>query len=176
MASVLIAKIYQNKTDMKLLHKKIEGLSHHQWRQEVLNKHASIAEQLRCWVALAITKDFDLTSEWRNFQMEEEGIRVKVRQAREKIHGAEQECLVIAFVELPINMRRKGWFKAFLSLCCEINPWHAVIIEDVNNRHLQGFCEALEFNVFNPFFATTYLVNQEQVRQLKAAEFPRPAI
>jgi hypothetical protein len=152
---------------MTFQYQKIKGLTQHEWRDQVLLKNVTIADQLACWLALACTETLDHTSEWRNCELEEAGIRVLVRKKLERINETNMECLVIAAVEVPVPMQQNGWFKSFLSLCCEINPWDAVVIEDVENEHLQAFCERLGFIVFNPFFKTTYLVDKWRVAELR---------
>lgn len=144
----------------------MHGFTHLEWRLQMQHKNIAIADQLKCWFSLISTETLDNTSEWRNWQLEKDGIRVLVRKKQEFIDGTCKECLVIAAVKIPAALQNKGWFKSFLSLCCAINPWGAIVIEDVENEHLRRFCVRLDFRVFDPFFKTTYLVNEARFQEL----------
>lgn len=82
-------------------------------------------------------------------------------------------CLTICTVRLPPEIQHKGWFKSFLKLCCELNPWEDVIIEDVENPHLLAFCRRNGFNVIDPSYKTTYIVNKQAVMSLETRPLGR---
>lgn len=75
-------------------------------------------------------------------------------------------CLSICSVQLPDEIQGNGWFKSFLKLCCEINPWQDVILEDVGNKHLLSFCKRNNFQVLDSDYKTTYVVNKQAVMNL----------
>lgn len=145
---------------------KMHGLTYFEWQLQVLRKNITIVDQLKCWLSLISTETLDNTSGWRNCQLEKDGIRVLVRKKQDFIDGTCKECLVIAAVKIPGPLQNKGWFKSFLSLCCAVNPWDAIVIEDVENEYLRRFCVRLDFRVFDPFFKTTYLVNEARFQEL----------
>ncbi|PXK47643.1 hypothetical protein DMR96_24785 [Klebsiella pneumoniae] len=75
-------------------------------------------------------------------------------------------CLTICTVNLPPGLQRKGWFKSFLNLCCRVNPWNDVVIEDVGNEHLFDFCARNNFSILHTCYKTTFIVNQDIVREM----------
>ena len=96
-------------------------------------------------------------------QIQENGIIVGLRQRTNLYSG---DCLTIHVVQLPEEIQNKGWFKSFLKLCCESNPWNDVVIEDVKNPHLLAFCQKHNFKVLAEFYPDTYIVNSEEIMAL----------
>ena len=97
-------------------------------------------------------------------QIEENGIIVGLRQRTNLYNG---DCLTVHVVQLPEKIQNKGWFKSFLKLCCESNPWIDVVIEDVKNPYLLAFCQKHKFKVLADFYPDTYIVNSEEIMALE---------
>ncbi|MFW0560629.1 hypothetical protein ACN1BR_23760, partial [Enterobacter hormaechei] len=105
----------------------------------------------------------DMKEHQAGVQIQEKGIVVGLRQSTNRYHG---DCLTIHVVRLPEEIQNKGWFKSFLKLCCESNPWCDVVIEDVKNPYLLSFCKKLNFTVLDEFYPNTYIVNTDAIMSL----------
>ncbi|EKN6043335.1 hypothetical protein [Yersinia enterocolitica] len=123
----------------------------------------STEQQLLAWLDRAKQYSSDMKEHRDGVQIEENGIIVGLRQSSNLYHG---DCLTIHVVQLPEEIQHKGWFKSFLKLCCESNPWCDVVIEDVKNPHLLTFCKKHDFRVLADFFPDTYIVNYENILSL----------
>jgi hypothetical protein len=93
-------------------------------------------------------------------QIQENEIIVGLRQSTNLYNG---DCLIIHIVQLPAEIQHKGWFKSFLKLCCESNPWDDVVIDTVKDPHLLAFCEKHNFRVLDDYHPNTYIVNSENI-------------
>lgn len=121
----------------------------------------SVESQIRRWLA-EILQNGDKSDEFRHgLEIYEHEIVVLLRPYTNKYFG---KCLSICTVKLPSELQNKGWFKSFLNLCCRVNPWSDVVIEDVGNAHLFDFCVRNNFSIIHPFYKTTFIVNQAVVR------------
>lgn len=127
------------------------------------NDSPTIEQQLRRWLDEIIENGHNSSEYTHGVVLHDSDLAVRLRPYTNKYHGF---CLSICAVRLPTEIQRKGWFKSFLKLCCEINPWHDVILEDVENEHLLSFCKRNHFQVLDPFYDTTYVVNKETVMNL----------
>lgn len=116
----------------------------------------STTQQLMAWIYRAKNYNREMREHREGVQIEEMGIIVGLRQRTNLYDG---DCLTIHVVQLPKEIQNKGWFKSFLKLCCESNPWRDVIIEDVKNPHLLEFCKKHNFEVLADFYPDTYIVN-----------------
>jgi hypothetical protein len=87
----------------------------------------------------------------------------RLRQSTNRYQG---DCLAIHVVQLPEEIQNKGWFKSFLKLCCEANPWGDVVIEDVKNPYLLGFCKKINFTKLDEFYSDTFIVNTDAIMSL----------
>ncbi|MGE4843483.1 hypothetical protein [Buttiauxella gaviniae] len=123
----------------------------------------STEQQLLAWLDRAKQYSSGMKEHRYGVQIEENGIIVGLRQSSNLYPG---DCLTIHVVQLPEEIQHKGWFKSFLKLCCESNPWSDVVIEDVKNPHLLTFCKKNDFRVLADFFPDTYIVNYENIMSL----------
>ena len=123
----------------------------------------STTQQLMAWLQRAKRYNREMKEHRDGVQIEDNGIIVGLRQRTNLYDG---DCLTIHVVELPEEIQNKGWFKSFLKLCCESNPWNDVVIEDVKNPHLLAFCQKHNFKVLADFFPDTYIVNSEEIMAL----------
>jgi len=123
----------------------------------------STTQQLMAWLQRAKRYNPEMKEHRDGVQIEEKGIIVGLRQRTNLYNG---DCLTIHVVQLPEEIQNKGWFKSFLKLCCESNPWNDVVIEDVKNPHLLAFCQKRNFKVLADFFPDTYIVNSEEIMAL----------
>ncbi|HHW8853364.1 TPA: hypothetical protein ACU3EY_001083 [Salmonella enterica] len=127
------------------------------------NTSPTIEEQLRRWLD-EIMENGHQSSEYAHGIELYDGIQLALlRPYTNKYNGF---CLSICTVRLPAEIQGKGWFKSFLKLCCEINPWRDVILEDVGNEHLLSFCKRNNFQVLDPFYKTTYVIDKQAVMNL----------
>ncbi|MCR3686704.1 MULTISPECIES: hypothetical protein [Enterobacteriaceae] len=110
----------------------------------IAEESPSTAQQLVAWLNRARHYTPDMKEHQAGVQIQEKGIVVGLRQSTNRYHG---DCLTIHVVRLPEEIQNKGWFKSFLKLCCESNPWCDVVIEDVKNPYLLSFCKKLNFTV-----------------------------
>lgn len=92
--------------------------------------------------------------------LEERGILVDLRAYTNCYLG---DCLSIHALDLPESLQNLGWFKSFLVLCCQLKPWKDIIMEDVGNPHLLGFCQHHGFTVLNDFYPHTFIVDQKRM-------------
>ena len=68
-----------------------------------------------------------------------------------------REVLVIASIEIPEELQRRGWFWHYCQLCCALVE-HGVVIEQVVNS---GFNEALARHpAFKPISSSTYYLEK----------------
>lgn len=134
------------------------------WRLWLATDRPTIHCQLLTWLAIAKSPAPNL-AEWHSCEMHEDEIAVLVR---DRTNGVTGRCLTVATVRLPEHMQSRGWFKSFLTDCCEQNPWPSLVIEDVENARLRGFLERLNCEVLNDFYRTTYVVNRAAVLELNA--------
>lgn len=123
----------------------------------------STTQQLMAWLLRAKVYNPEMKEHRDGVQIAENGIIVGLRQRTNLYNG---DCLTIHVVQLPKEIQNKGWFKSFLKLCCESNPWSDVVIEDVKNPYLLEFCKKYNFKVLADFFPDTYIVNSEEVLAL----------
>ena len=123
----------------------------------------STTQQLMAWLQSAKRYNREMKEHRDGVQIEDNGIIVGLRQRTNLYDG---DCLTIHVVELPEEIQNKGWFKSFLKLCCESNPWNDVVIEDVKNPHLLAFCQKHNFKVLAEFCPDTYIVNSEEIMAL----------
>lgn len=123
----------------------------------------STEQQLLAWLNRAKHYNCDMKEHRAGVQIEEHGIIVVLRQSSNLYDG---DCLTIHNVQLPEEIQHRGWFKAFLKLCCESNPWSDVVIEDVKNPHLLAFCKQYDFTVLADFYPDTYIVNRGRILSL----------
>jgi len=100
--------------------------------------------------------------------MNVKGISLLIRCQTE---GVEEQCLVIGSVSLSDSMQSQGWFKSFLNYCIDINPWEKLVIEDVNNLRLREFCRNSGFKPVSNFFSTSFIVDQNFIKNLNVKEF-----
>lgn len=128
-----------------------------EYKRWLLNERPTIETQLQRWIDEAVTLEKGTRDYISGVQLEEDGIRIVLRQHTNRYPG---ECLSIAAVDLPESLQNRGWFKSFLVLCCQRNPWQDVILEDVKNPYLLGFCQRCEFTVLDNFYPDTFIVNQ----------------
>lgn len=128
------------------------------YKRWLLKERPSLETQLQRWLDEAVTLERSTREYISGIQLEENGIRVVLRQYTNRyLH----DCLAICAVDLPQSLKHRGWFKSFLVLCCQLNPWQDVIIEDVKNPHLHGFCQRNGFAVLDDFYPDTFIVNQQ---------------
>ena len=125
-----------------------------------MDRIPSAKQQLLDWLQRAQTYTVGMKEHRNGVQIHEKGIIVGLRHTTNLYNG---DCLTIHIVQLPAEIQNKGWFKSFLKLCCESNPWNDVVIETVKNPHLLAFCEKLNFRVLDDFYPDTYIVNSENV-------------
>lgn len=124
----------------------------------LLKERPSLEMQLLRWIDEAVALECSTREYISGVQLEEKGIRVVLRQYTNR-HPV--DCLTICAVDLPKGLQNRGWFKSFLGRCCQLNPWQDVIIEDVKNPHLRGFCQRNGFTVLHDFYPDTFIVNQQ---------------
>ncbi|EIO3165333.1 hypothetical protein LQI22_005310 [Salmonella enterica] len=129
----------------------------------IAEESPSTAQQLVAWLNRARHYTPDMKEHQAGVQIQEKGIVVGLRQSTNRYHG---DCLTIHVVRLPEEIQNKGWFKSFLKLCCESNPWCDVVIEDVKNPYLLSFCKKLNFTVLDEFYPNTYIVNTDAIMSL----------
>lgn len=129
----------------------------------LIAESSSTTQQLMAWLQSAKRYNREMKEHRDGVQIEDNGIIVGLRQRTNLYDG---DCLTIHVVELPEEIQNKGWFKSFLKLCCESNPWNDVVIEDVKNPHLLAFCQKHNFKVLADFFPDTYIVNSEEIMAL----------
>lgn len=135
----------------------MRDIEHKRW---LLKERPSLETQLQRWLDEAVTLERSTREYISGIQLEENGIRVVLRQYTNRyLH----DCLAICAVHLPKDLQNRGWFKSFLVLCCQLNPWQDVIIEDVKNPYLHGFCQRNGFAVLDDFYPDTFIVNQQKV-------------
>ncbi|WP_414455042.1 hypothetical protein [Enterobacter quasiroggenkampii] len=130
----------------------------------------SIEQQLRRWLDEILKNGHNSSEYFHGVELHDGGRLALLRPYTNKYNGF---CLSICTVRLPAEIQRKGWFKSFLKLCCEMNPWRDVILEDVGNEHLKSFCERNKFHVLDPFYKTTYVVNKQVVMNLVTSPLGR---
>lgn len=123
----------------------------------------SAEEQLHAWLGKAKYYRSDMSEHRDGVQIQERGITVGLRQSSNLYDG---DCLSIHIVRLDEEIQNKGWFKSFLKLCCDYNPWKDVIIEDVKNPHLLAFFRKHDFKVLDKFYPDTYIVNADKIQVL----------
>jgi len=141
-----------------------------EWLRWKIENNPSIQEQIEKWIYLIGDSEPNEVSDFlKRRGVSDSGIDVLLRYQTESLAEGERNCFIIATVRLPIAIQGKGWFKSFLTYCCEVNPWESVMLEDVGNKKLQAFCRKMGFKVPNSFFNTTYLVNEERVSELGSA-------
>ncbi|WIL44527.1 hypothetical protein QPJ96_22210 (plasmid) [Pantoea agglomerans] len=131
-----------------------------EYKRWLLKERPSLEMQLLRWIHEATTFERGTREYVSGVQLEENGIRVVLRQYTNRYSD---DCLTICAVELPKDLQNRGWFKSFLVLCCQITPWQDVIIEDVKNPHLRGFCQRNGFAVLDDFYPDTFIVNQQKM-------------
>lgn len=129
-----------------------------EYKRWLLEERPSLETQLQRWIEEAVTLERSTSEYISGIQLEENGIRAVLRQYTNR-HPV--DCLAICAVDLPQSLQHRGWFKSFLVLCCQLNPWQDVIIEDVKNPHLHGFCQRNGFAVLDDFYPDTFIVNQQ---------------
>lgn len=129
-----------------------------EYKRWLLKERPSLEMQLLRWIHEAMTFERGTREYLSGVQLEENGIRVVLRQYTNRYSD---DCLTICAVDLPKDLQNRGWFKSFLVLCCQLNPWHDVIIEDVKNPHLLGFCRRCDFTVLDDSYPDTFIVNQQ---------------
>jgi len=93
----------------------------------IAEESPTTAQQLVAWLNRARHYTPDMKEHQAGVQIQEKGIVVGLRQSTNRYQG---DCLAIHVVQLPEEIQNKGWFKFFLKLCCEANPWGDVVIED----------------------------------------------
>lgn len=133
----------------------MRDIEHKRW---LLTERPSLETQLQRWLDEAVTLERSTREYISGIQLEDKGIRVVLRQYTNR-HPV--DCLTICAVDLPKGLQNRGWFKSFMVLCCQLNPWQDVIIEDVKNPHLHGFCQRNGFAVLDDFYPDTFIVNQQ---------------
>ncbi|EFD0233985.1 hypothetical protein QJC73_003528 [Salmonella enterica] len=129
----------------------------------IAEESPTTAQQLLAWLNRARNYTPDMKEHQAGVQIQEKGIVVGLRQSTNCYEG---DCLTIHVVKLPEEIQNKGWFKSFLKLCCESNPWCDVVIEDVKNPHLFEFCKKLNFTVIDKFYPDTFIVNTDAIMSL----------
>lgn len=129
----------------------------------IAEESPTTAQQLVAWLNRARHYTPDMKEHQAGVQIQEKGIVVGLRQSTNCYEG---DCLTIHVVQLPEEIQNKGWFKSFLKLCCESNPWRDVVIEDVKNPYLLSFCKKLNFTVLDEFYPDTYIVNTDAIMSL----------
>lgn len=129
-----------------------------EYKRWLLKERPSLETQLQRWLDEAVTLERSTREYISGIQLEENGIRVVLRQYTNRYP---HDCLAICAVDLPQSLQHRGWFKSFLVLCCQLNPWQDVIIEDVKNSHLRRFCKRNGFTVLHDFYPDTFIVNQQ---------------
>ena len=130
----------------------------------------STTQQLMAWLQIAKRYTPEMKEHRDGVQIEENGIIVGLRQRTNLYNG---DCLTIHIVQLPEKIQNKGWFKSFLKLCCESNPWNDVVIEDVKNPYLLAFCQKHKFKVLDAFYPDTYIVNSKEIMALEIPPLKR---
>ncbi|EBS6278942.1 hypothetical protein D4F70_05705 [Salmonella enterica subsp. enterica serovar Weltevreden] len=145
----------------------MDRISYLKW---LVAEDPSTAQQLLAWLDRARHYSSDMREHRDGVQIEENGIIVGLRQSSNLYDG---DCLTIHVVQLPEEIQHKGWFKSFLRLCCETNPWRDVVIESVENPHLRAFCKKHDFKVLADFFPDTYIVNSENVLKMDVPPLKR---
>lgn len=100
----------------------------------------STTQQLMAWLQRAKRYNREMKEHRDGVQIEDNGIIVGLRQRTNLYDG---DCLTIHVVELPEEIQNKGWFKSFLKLCCESNPWNDVVIEDVKIHTFWHFVKSI---------------------------------
>lgn len=131
-----------------------------EYRRWLLNERPTVKALLRRWLDEAVNLEQGSVGYNSGVQLEENGIRVLLRQYTNRYPD---DCLSIHAVDLPESLQNRGWFKSFLVLCCHLNPWNDIIIEDVKNPHLIGFCERYGFTVLDKFYPDTFIVDQQRM-------------
>jgi hypothetical protein len=131
-----------------------------EYKRWLLNEHPTIEDQLERWICEAVTLEQGAHEYITGVQLEEDGIRIVLRQHTNRYPG---DCLSIHAVDLPQSLQNRGWFKSFLVLCCQLNPWQDVILEDVKNPPLLSFCRRNDFTVLDDFYPDTFIVNQQKI-------------
>lgn len=136
----------------------------------LIDESPSATQQLLAWLQRAQTYTVGMEEHRQGVQIQEKEIIVGLRQFTNLYDG---DCLTIHIVQLPAEIQNKGWFKSFLKLCCESNPWNDVVIETVKNPHLLTFCEKYDFRVLDDFYPDTYIVNSENIIALDIPQLRR---
>jgi hypothetical protein len=124
-----------------------------------------ISQQLESWLEL-ITESNDSTKVPYSYQMEEREIKILMASQTNDYPG---RCIAIRTVCLPEEIQGKGWFKSFITLCCKINPWQDVIVEDVKNPILLSFLQRMQCEIVSQSYNTTYIINKTNIDKLKAS-------
>ncbi|HEB4987934.1 MULTISPECIES: hypothetical protein [Klebsiella] len=136
-------------------------------RQDILkwihSESPNVESQIKRWLAEILQKGDKSDEFMRGLEVIDNEIVVLLRPYTNRYPG---NCLSICTVTLPSELQRKGWFKSFLNLCCSVNPWKDVVIEDVGNAHLFDFCVRNNFSILHPCYKTTFIVNQVAVREM----------
>lgn len=137
------------------------------WEADVRPRYPTVSEQLRHWLSCHVRGEpVPIYFEMR----EGDDIRAFVRKSCELVtiegKGVWMDCLSIAGVYLPEEMRGRGWLKSFLTLCVELNPWPRLVMESVVVDELAAFCERMGFATVDPDFPGTFLVDAAAVRRL----------
>lgn len=138
------------------------------WELAVQLRFPTIAGQLRYWL-LAIERDDDVPT---SIELTEPSITVFVSRASERGYlgcGPTTDCLMIAGVYLSEELRGRGWFKSFLMLCVDVNPWPRLLVQTVINQRLEAFCHRLGFEVVDlDVEGPSFLIDAATVRNLGA--------
>ncbi|MFE0587816.1 hypothetical protein [Pantoea vagans] len=135
----------------------------------LMKESPSLETQLQRWINEAVTFDRGTCEYISGVQLEEGEIRVLLRQYTNRYPA---DCLTICAVDLPESLRNRGWFKSFLVRCCQLNPWHDVIIEEVKNPHLLGFCQRNDFTILDDFYPDTFIINHQKVLSMSVTPLP----
>ena len=136
-------------------------------RQDIIkwihSESPNVESQIQRWLTEILQKGDKSDEFMRGLEIIDNEIVVLLRPYTNRYPG---NCLTICTVNLPPELQRKGWFKSFLNLCCRVNPWNDVVIEDVGNEHLFNFCARNNFSILHPCYKTTFIVNQDIVREM----------
>jgi hypothetical protein len=141
-----------------------------QWLQV---ESPTIEQQLKRWLDEIVKHRTNSDEFIHGVDLYDTELLALLRPYTNKYYDNDGLCLSICSVRLPPEIQHKGWFKSFLKLCCELNPWKDVIIEDVENPHLLAFCKRHDFDVIDPFYKTTYIVNQGAIMELEVSPLGR---
>ncbi|KGB10166.1 hypothetical protein DR73_4421 [Enterobacteriaceae bacterium ATCC 29904] len=139
-------------------------------KQWILRESPTIEQQIIRWLDEIDQNGTSSVEFNRGVELADHGLVVLLRPYTNRYSGL---CFSICTVRLPPEIQHKGWFKSFLKLCCELNPWNDVIIEDVENPYLLAFCKRNRFEIIDPFYKTTYIVNIQAIMALEVRPLGR---